>query len=78
MARKIIRISTFVDESVMSSELAAANLELQEIDNQIVTLESQIADLQRLRRAVNGSISDAMALQQIITRMKNRENEGAN
>ena len=76
MALKAVKVSAFLDESSLQTEVSETQTQLATICTQITNLETQVADLKRQKAAIEANIKDAGSLQEIVSRLKLRETEG--
>lgn len=76
MVLKPVKVSTFINESVLQTEVSETQTQLATISTQITNLETQIADLKKQKTIIEVNIRDAGNLQEIISRLKLRETEG--
>jgi len=76
MALKSVKVSAFLNESSLQTEMNETQSQLVILDGQIATLETQIADLKKQKTAIEANIKDAESLQEIVSRLKLRETEG--
>jgi len=76
MDLKAVKVSAFLNESSLQTEVSETQTQLATICTQITNLETQIADLKRQKAAIEANIKDTESLQEIINRLKLRETEG--
>lgn len=71
-----VKVSSFINEANLQSEIDKSSSQLANIESQISSLESQIAGLRKQRAAIESNMKDIDILQDVMGRLKLRETEG--